>query len=70
MPRQLRIQHEGAIHHLMNREDRREPIFKTDFDRLNFLHALGETCSGRLRMGSWSHVSNLLSAARKAECKR
>ena len=44
MPRQLRIQYEGAIYHLMNRGDRREPIFKTDFDRLNFLQTLQETC--------------------------
>ncbi len=70
MPRQPRIQYEGAIHHLMNRGDRREPILKTDLDRLNFLHTFGETCSARLRMGSWSHVSNLLSAARKVECKK
>ncbi|HEU0008640.1 MAG TPA: hypothetical protein VFT34_02380 [Verrucomicrobiae bacterium] len=26
--------------------------------------------AARLRMGSWSHVSNLLSAARKVECKK
>ncbi|HEU0010166.1 MAG TPA: hypothetical protein VFT34_10160 [Verrucomicrobiae bacterium] len=51
MPRQLRIQYEGAIYHLMDRGDRREPIFKTDFDRLNFLHTLGETFSARLRTG-------------------
>jgi hypothetical protein len=51
MPRQLRIQYEGAIYHFMNRWDRREPSFKADFDRLNFLHTLGETCSARLRTG-------------------
>ena len=44
MPRQLRIEYEGAIYHLMNRGDRREPIFKTDFDRLNFLQTIEETC--------------------------
>jgi hypothetical protein len=27
MPRALRIEYAGAIYHLMNREDRREPIF-------------------------------------------
>ena len=70
MPRQLRIQYEGATYHLINRGDRREPIFKTDFHRLNFVHTFGETCSARLRMGSWSHGSNLLSAARKVECKK
>jgi hypothetical protein len=40
MPRQLRIQYEGAIHHFMNRRDSREPSFRTDFDRLNFLRTL------------------------------
>ena len=70
MPRQLRIQYEGAFYHLMNRGDRREPSIKADFDRLNFLHTLGESCSAQLRMSSWSHVSNLLSATRKVECKK
>jgi len=44
MPRQLRIEYEGAIYHLMNRGDHREPIFRTDFDRLNFLQTVEETC--------------------------
>ncbi len=70
MPRQLRIQYEGATRHFMNRGDRCEPIFRTDFDHFNFLHTLGETCSARHRMGSWSHVSNLLPAARKVQCKK
>ena len=33
MPRPLRIQYAGAIYHLMNRGDRREPIFLDDQDR-------------------------------------
>ena len=45
MPRQLRIQYEGAIYHLMNRGDRREPIFKDDADRKRFLETLGEACA-------------------------
>ena len=32
MPRQLRLEYPGAIYHLMNRGDRREPIFKHDLD--------------------------------------
>jgi putative transposase len=32
MPRQPRIQYEGAIYHLMNRGDRREEIFRDDLD--------------------------------------
>jgi hypothetical protein len=41
MPRQLRIEYLGAIYHLMNRGDRREPIFKDDFDRQRFVTTLG-----------------------------
>jgi len=33
MPRQLRIEYAGAIYHVMNRGDRREPIFQDDTDR-------------------------------------
>ena len=44
MPRQLRIQYEGAIYHLMNRGDRRAEIFRDDDDRDNFLQALDVAC--------------------------
>ena len=44
MPRLLRIQFPGAIYHLMNRGDRREPTFHDDPDRRCFLDTLGETC--------------------------
>ncbi len=36
MPRQLRIQYQGAIYHLMSRGDRREAIFYDDTDRVEF----------------------------------
>ena len=42
MLRQLRIEYPGAIYHLMNRGDRREPIFVDDFDRQRFVTTLGE----------------------------
>jgi len=42
--RQLRIQYEGAIYHLMSRGDRREEIFYDDLDRKSFLQTLGLTC--------------------------
>ena len=42
MPRKLRVEYEGAIYHLMNRGDRREPIFVDDEDRKMFLKTLGE----------------------------
>ncbi len=44
MPRQLRIEYPGAIYHVMNRGDRREPIFQDDADRTRFLQTLGEAC--------------------------
>jgi REP element-mobilizing transposase RayT len=44
MPRQLRIEYPGAIYHVMNRGDRREPIFHDDFDRKRFVTTLGEAC--------------------------
>ncbi len=45
MPRQLRTQYPGAIYHVMNRGDRREPIFHDDSDRQQFLETLGEACA-------------------------
>lgn len=44
MARKLRIEHPGAIYHVMNRGDRREPIFKDDLDRRRFLETLAESC--------------------------
>jgi REP element-mobilizing transposase RayT len=44
MSRQIRIEYEGAIYHLMNRGDRREDIFVDDRDRQDFLKTLGEVC--------------------------
>lgn len=45
MPRQLRIEYPGAIYHVMNRGDRREPIFHDDFDRKRFVTTLDEACT-------------------------
>ena len=45
MARKLRIQYPGAIYHVMNRGDRREPIFHDDQDRLRFLETLAEACA-------------------------
>ncbi len=45
MPRQLRLEYEGAIYHLINRGDRREDIFYDAADRLSFLETLGATCA-------------------------
>lgn len=45
MPRQLRIQYEGALSPLLNRGDRREDIFLGDADRKLFLATLAEACA-------------------------
>jgi len=42
--RKLRVQYVGAVYHVMNRGDRREPIFKDEEDRGRFLGTLGEAC--------------------------
>ncbi len=45
MARKLRVEYPGAIYHVMNRGDRREPIFKDDLDRRRFVETLGEACT-------------------------
>jgi hypothetical protein len=40
MARKVRVQYPGAIYHVMNRGDHREPIFRSDKDRELFLKAL------------------------------
>ena len=44
MARKLRVEYPGAIYHVLNRGDRREPIFGDDQDRQRFLDTLGEAC--------------------------
>ena len=44
-PRPLRIKFPGVIYHLINRGDRREPIFRDDLDRHSFLATFGEACA-------------------------
>jgi REP element-mobilizing transposase RayT len=45
MARKIRLEYAGAIYHVMNRGDRREPIFEDDEDRQRFLEILGEACA-------------------------
>ncbi|MEO8428329.1 MAG: transposase, partial [Verrucomicrobiota bacterium] len=45
MARKLRVEYPGAIYHVMNRGDRREPIFKNEADRQRFLATLAEVCA-------------------------
>jgi len=42
MPRKLRVEYAGAVHHVMSRRDRREAIFLDDVDRQVFLKTLAE----------------------------
>ena len=58
MPRQLRIEYEGAIYHLLSRGDRREEIFWDDLDRQAFLRLLERTCK---RTGWEVHAYCLMS---------
>ena len=44
VPRHLRIDYPGAIHHVMSRGDRREDIYHDDVDRQEFLKTLAEAC--------------------------
>ena len=44
MARKLRVEYEGAIYHVLNRGDRREPIFLDDKDRRVFLETLAQVC--------------------------
>ena len=45
MAHKLRVEYPGAIYHLLNRGDRREPIFKDELDRQRFVETLGEACA-------------------------
>jgi len=46
MARKLRAEYRGAIYHVMNRGDRREPIFIDDADRKRLIESLsGEACA-------------------------
>jgi REP element-mobilizing transposase RayT len=38
------VEYPGAIDHVINRGDRREPIFQDDKDRQGFVDLLGEAC--------------------------
>lgn len=44
MGRKARVEYPGAIYHVLNRGDHREPIFHNESDRLLFLETFGEVC--------------------------
>ena len=45
MARILRVEYPDAVYHVMNRGDLREPIFRDDEDRRQFITTLGEACA-------------------------
>src|SRR2546427_2700874 len=45
MARKLRVEYPGALYHLMNRGDRREPIFQDGIEWQRFLESLAECCA-------------------------
>ena len=45
MARKLRVEYPGANYHVMNRGNRREPIFQDDADRRRFVEPMGEACA-------------------------
>jgi putative transposase len=55
----LRVEYEGAIYHVMNRGDRREPIFRDEEDRLLFLQTLEQACEKTdWRVHAWCLMLN------------
>jgi hypothetical protein len=73
MARKLRVEYPGAIYHVLNRGDRREPIFQDDPDRRCFLETLAEACAttGLERWGigatpesGWGEAENCPATAR------
>lgn len=58
MARKARVEFDGAVYHVLDRGDRREPIFKDDADRVRFLETLAEVCQ---RTGWRVHAYVLMS---------
>jgi len=47
MPRALRIEYPGAIYHVMNRGDRRKPVFRDNLGHTEFALSNSRTILGR-----------------------
>lgn len=59
MPRQPRIQYEGAFYHVMARGDRKEAIVRDDADRRDFVRTLGKACDRTgWRVHAWVLMEN------------
>ncbi len=44
MARPIRIEYAGALYHITSRGDRKEDIYESDSDRIQFLEILGQVC--------------------------
>ena len=44
MSRPLRLEYVGALYHVTSRGDRREDIYESNEDWVNFINLLGEVC--------------------------
>jgi len=59
MARRLRVEYPGALYHVMNRGNRREPVFRDDRDRQRFVETLGEACHKTgWKVQAWCLMSN------------
>jgi REP element-mobilizing transposase RayT len=59
MPRQPRLDTAGALHHIMGRGIERGKIFRTDYDRQDFLNRVAELCKNQdLVVYAWSLMPN------------
>jgi putative transposase len=59
MPRSIRIEHPGALYHVMARGNRRERIYRDDDDRRFFLSTMGEACERTgWRVHAWVLMGN------------
>lgn len=59
MPRQPRIEYEGALYHVLSRGDRREDIVLDDDDRQHFVQTLGAACAKcDWQVHAWVLLSN------------
>ena len=59
MPRQLRLDYEGAVYHVMARGNRRESIYRDDRDRLAWLDYLSQACQRTgWRVCGWALMGN------------
>ncbi|HAO77954.1 MAG TPA: hypothetical protein DCQ92_03055 [Verrucomicrobia subdivision 3 bacterium] len=66
MARKLRVEYPGAICHVLNRGDRREPIFWDNADRQRFVEAMLAQKQPRKLSGECAYRNRPLSDAQKA----